>query len=95
MRVLFRFHYAMVVYVAVMNRANCYTFGRQPERGSCSLFFSHPLCHHPRWSRRHPPPARRPDSDTMPDVTAFRVSIKDRTFVDRVHYKERTIRLAD
>ena len=31
----------------------------------------------------------------MLDVTAFRVSTKDRTFVDVVHYKERTIRLAD
>ena len=31
----------------------------------------------------------------MPGITDFRISTKDRTFVDKVHYKERTIRLAD
>lgn len=31
----------------------------------------------------------------MPGITTFRVSTKDRTFVDEVHYKGWSIRLAD
>lgn len=35
------------------------------------------------------------DADGVPGITTFRVSTKDRTFVDEVHYKGWTIRLAD
>ena len=54
-------------------------------------------CYHPRRSWHHPPPARHPDadSDDMPGIIDFCISTKDRTFVDEVHYKGRTIRLGD
>ena len=35
------------------------------------------------------------DSEKQPGVTTFRVSTKDKTFVDEVQYKGWTIRLAD
>ncbi|KAG8220643.1 hypothetical protein J3R82DRAFT_2911 [Butyriboletus roseoflavus] len=35
------------------------------------------------------------DADGVPGITTFRVSTKDRTFVDEVHYKGWTIRMAD
>ncbi|KIJ60553.1 hypothetical protein HYDPIDRAFT_117086 [Hydnomerulius pinastri MD-312] len=40
-------------------------------------------------------PLHSTDSEGVPGVTTFRVSTKDRTFVDEVHYKGWSIRLAD
>ncbi|KDQ52954.1 hypothetical protein JAAARDRAFT_80856 [Jaapia argillacea MUCL 33604] len=40
-------------------------------------------------------PLHSTDTEGVPGVTTFRVSTKDRTFVDEVHYKGWTMRLAD
>ena len=40
-------------------------------------------------------PLHSSDSEKQPGVTTFRVSTKDKTFVDEVQYKGWTIRLAD
>ncbi|EPQ61248.1 hypothetical protein GLOTRDRAFT_135767 [Gloeophyllum trabeum ATCC 11539] len=40
-------------------------------------------------------PLHSSDTEGVPGVTTFRVSIKDRTFVDEVHYKGWSVRLAD
>ena len=40
-------------------------------------------------------PLHSSDAEGVPGVTTFRVSNKDRTFVDAVHFKGWTVRLAD